>query len=436
MADNGSAQQAVGQVVGAAARGAFSVLSAKVLLIAAAVLGVLGLVLGGIFSFVFIGTLETNASISQSACAPGGAALNVNGVPDGGYAGYTPEQLDTAAVILDTAGNLGVGRQGQLVALITAMQESTLGVNTQPTGSGNDAGPFQQRTLPGWYGTEEQVQDVQYATTAFLEGVDIDYAGPGSAGPEGYHIPGLVDLAGWESMSPGAAAQAVQVSAHPDAYTDHVEDAEALMTHLEGATVTAPSDGGGQDSAAVDCTGGGTGDVQGATTMDQLPTYPMPAGCFDQTPVFGEYGPGGLNGNVPGTALCPFPGATDSDGRGQARAVAAYVAMNEDFKKQFGHDLLITSTYRTYQQQISTKANKGYWAATPGWSNHGWGLAIDISATPEEKRWIQQNGPTYGWWHPTWARADGRKPEDWHYEYGTWLVAEEHANLDPSQIAY
>lgn len=422
-------------LAGAAVHGAGAILGWKVIavaLVAAILLAGLTLGVGGIALFGSV----TSSAATQVACTPGGPSVRVEGTDGQGFNDYSAEQVETAAIILDTAGNLGVGRQGQLVALITAMQESTLGVNTQPTGAGNDAGPFQQRTLPGWYGTPEQVQDVQYATTAFIKGVDITYAGPGSAGPAGYHLPGLLDVAGWQSMDPGTAAQTVQVSAHPDAYTKHIQDAEALMTHLADATVTEASDGGGEDPTAVDCTGGGTGEVQGATSLDQLPKFPMPAGCTDQTPVFSEYGPGTLNGNVPDSALCSFPNALDSDGRGQARAVAAYVAMNEAFKAEFGHNLQISSTYRTYQDQVNTKASKGWLAATPGWSNHGFGLAIDIRGTPLEKRWIQQNGPTYGWWHPTWARADGRKPEDWHYEYGTWLVAPEYQGMDTNQIAY
>lgn len=429
-------------LAGAAVRGAGAILGWKVIavaLVAALLLGGLTLGIGGIALFGSV----TSSATTQVACTPGGPSVTVEGTDGKGFNSYNAKQVETAAIILDTAGNLGVGRQGQLIALITAMQESTLGLNTHPTGAGNDAGPFQQRTLPGWYGTAEQVQDVQYATTAFIQGVDIDYAGPESAGPAGYHIPGLLDVAGWESMDPGTAAQTVQVSAHPTAYTPHIQDAEALMTHLEGATVTEASDtggdasdAGGEDPTAVDCTGGGTGEVQGATSMDQLPKFPMPAGCTDQTPVVSEYGPDTLNGNVPDSALCSFPNALDSDGRGQARAVAAYVAMNEAFKAEFGHDLQISSTYRTYDDQVQTKANKGYLAATPGWSNHGFGLAIDIRANPLEKRWIQENGPEYGWWHPLWARPDGRKPEDWHYEYGTWLTAGEYSAMDPSLITY
>lgn len=422
-------------LAGAVLRGAGTILSWKVLLAIVAVGALILVVCLGAGGLAMLGSVSTSAT-NAAVCAPGGTSVSVKGTDGAGFQDYSAEQVETAAIILDTAGELGVGRKGQLIALITAMQESSLGVNTQPTGAGNDAGPFQQRTLPGWYGTAEQVQDVQYATTAFIEGVDITYAGPESAGPAGYHLPGLLDVAGWESMEPGTAAQTVQVSAHPTAYTQHVQDAEALMTHLEGATITEASDAGGEDPTAVDCTGGGTGEVQGATSMDQLPKFPMPAGCTDQTPLVSEYGPDTLNGNMPDTALCSFPNALDSDGRGQARAVAAYVAMNEAFKAEFGHDLQISSTYRTYDDQVQTKANKGYLAATPGWSNHGFGLAIDIRANPLEKRWIQQNGPEYGWWHPLWARPDGRKPEDWHYEYGTWLTAGEYSAMDPSLIAY
>lgn len=437
MSQNRSAQQAAGSAALLAVKGVAGIFSAKVL----AIVAVIALGLGGLGLFVagvaVVGGFSAS-STTQIACVPGGPALgaNVSGV-NGEFEGYPQPSLERAAIIMNTAEDLGVGRKGQLIALITAMQESTLGANTQPTGSGRDAGVFQQRTLPGWYGTVEQVNDPAYATTKFIEGHDIDYAGPGSAGPAGYHLPGLTDLPGWESMSPGAAAQAVQVSAHPDAYDAHVDTANRMIDHLSGATVT-PGDTAAEVSAAAACEPSqeATGEFEGAQNMEQLPHFPMPEGCSDQTPLFGPYGPSGLNGNVPDAALCTLPGALDADGRAQARAVAAYVAMNEEFRAEFGRDLTVTSTYRTFAKQQSTKASKGYWAATPGWSNHGFGLAIDIQASPLEKRWVQSNGPRFGWWHPLWARADGRKPENWHYEYGTWLVAPEYEGMDPAQIAY
>ena len=30
---------------------------------------------------------------------------------------------------------------------------------------------------------------------------------------------------------------------------------------------------------------------------------------------------------------------------------------------------------------------------------------------------MKQNGPLYGWFHPSWAAAGGSLPEPWHFEY-------------------
>lgn len=78
--------------------------------------------------------------------------------------------------------------------------------------------------------------------------------------------------------------------------------------------------------------------------------------------------------------------------------------------------------YRPYSTQVSLKASKGSWAATPGKSVHGWGFACDFNlggggyASPVYK-WLAKNGPTYGWIQPSWAVQKGSKPEPWHWEY-------------------
>src|SRR5690606_13692446 len=132
--------------------------------------------------------LSGSEEASIAACGPGGGtqALTVAGdIPE--VDGYNAQQLETAAIIMKLAADNDLPYEAQLVGLMTAMQESTLGINTQPTGAGGDAGPFQQRTLPGWYGTEEQVQDVAYAAEKFFLGHDITESGPEAAGPAGYH---------------------------------------------------------------------------------------------------------------------------------------------------------------------------------------------------------------------------------------------------------
>lgn len=168
--------------------------------------------------------------------------------------GYTPEQVSVAAVIMQTAETDGLDSKAQLIGLITAQQESTMGLNTQPTGVG-DAGTFQQRTVDGWYGSMDSVMNVKYAAQAFFQGVTAkspgDYGSAGGGG-DGYgHIPGLIDIDGWESMEPGDAAQAVQRSGEPDAYADHVKDAQRLMSALSGTDVNI-------DTSAANCAGGGS----------------------------------------------------------------------------------------------------------------------------------------------------------------------------------
>lgn len=408
-------------------------LIAVIALILAFVIGLpvgLVLLLGG-------GAAQQQQQQAVCGAGPGGAALVVN-VDEGSLpevSGFSKNQVSVAAVIMTVASELNMGAKGQLVALITAMQESDLGddpTHTTPD-ENQDAGVFQQRVIPGWYGTLQEVNDPSYGARIFFEGKTVSLDDPKAAGPVGYHIPGLKNVSGWENMAPGDAAQEVQRSAFPDAYDKHVGRAQKLMEALSGTHVSVVSSGASDGGGAAGCA---PGEYKQATDFDSLPKFPMPEGCTDQTPLYGEPGPGGLNGNIPDSAMCAVPGALDREGRAQSRAVAAFVAMNDAFRAEFGHDITVTSTYRSYSKQVSTKASKGRWAATPGYSNHGYGLALDLSLTPAEQRWIQQNGPGYGWWHPLWARPDGHKPESWHYEYGTWLVEKRYANINPDQIAY
>jgi LAS superfamily LD-carboxypeptidase LdcB len=74
------------------------------------------------------------------------------------------------------------------------------------------------------------------------------------------------------------------------------------------------------------------------------------------------------------------------------------------------------------------KANRGYLAAAPGTSNHGWGLAVDLSGGMSsygsaQYKWMRENAPKYGWDNPTWARAGGNKHEPWHWEFTSGVEA-------------
>ncbi|WP_456845725.1 M15 family metallopeptidase [Cellulomonas sp. P5_C6] len=132
---------------------------------------------------------------------------------------------------------------------------------------------------------------------------------------------------------------------------------------------------------------------------------------------------GYTNGNIPLEVLCAVAFAPQHHLR--CDAADALVRMNEAYKAAFGHDIVISDSYRSLAAQITTKAAKGGLAAVPGTSNHGWGLAIDLGDGADSYRsaqyaWLSANAVLYGWHHPTYMDEGGRGPhEPWHWEFGT-----------------
>ncbi|NYF96637.1 LAS superfamily LD-carboxypeptidase LdcB [Janibacter cremeus] len=126
------------------------------------------------------------------------------------------------------------------------------------------------------------------------------------------------------------------------------------------------------------------------------------------------------NGQIPPAALCPLLGAPSESLRPQA--AAAFNSMSLAYQRDTGHLLCVTDSYRSYANQVVTKASRGQWAAAPGTSNHGVGMALDLcggvnSFGHPAHLWMQQNAPLYGWFHPSWAAAGGSLPEPWHWEF-------------------
>ncbi len=127
------------------------------------------------------------------------------------------------------------------------------------------------------------------------------------------------------------------------------------------------------------------------------------------------------NGQLPPSALCPI---TRSPGHAMRPAAArALNSLKSEYARAFGTQLCITDSYRTLAAQIDVKARKPLLAATPGTSQHGLGLAVDLCGgiesfgTPQHL-WMQQHAPMFGFFHPAWAEPTGSKPEPWHWEYG------------------
>ncbi|MCL2593958.1 MAG: M15 family metallopeptidase [Promicromonosporaceae bacterium] len=105
-------------------------------------------------------------------------------------------------------------------------------------------------------------------------------------------------------------------------------------------------------------------------------------------------------------------------------AWAGLQGLRTAFYEQFGVPLGIGNGYRTRAQQGAMVSNP--LAATPGQSWHGWGIAVDFTGPAAvfgiEHDWMRANAGRFGWFHPTWAHADGSRPEPWHWE---WVSAEE-----------
>lgn len=107
----------------------------------------------------------------------------------------------------------------------------------------------------------------------------------------------------------------------------------------------------------------------------------------------------------------------DKASRALDQLLAAAEAQNIKFK--------INSAYRTYEDQVAVKQKYGANAATPGRSNHGFGLAVDFAAGPglrklnskdTQYKWLLVNASKYGFRRIPWG-AKGEDWEAWHWEY-------------------
>lgn len=221
-------------------------------------------------------------AMSAAICQPG--SLVVGPIPDsltantrnGETVTLNRTQLTHAATIITVGGQTaGVGRPGVVIALMAALTESTLRMlansGTYPEsadypndGNGSDhdsLGLFQMRPQAGW-GTVAELMDSTYQARAFYGGE----TGPNYPSPRG-----LLDIPGWQSMDPGEAAQAVEVSAYPDRYQNYQPVAEAIL-----AALTRPADAGG----------GGSGKAPVVPETTRI-VFPLPEGTWVRTSPFG-----------------------------------------------------------------------------------------------------------------------------------------------------
>ena len=139
-------------------------------------------------------------------------------------AGLSQVQMNNAYAIVQAGRAMGMPHRGLVIAVATAMQESTLlnrasdvlpesyNYPHQGTGADHDSvGLFQQRPSSGW-GSVPNLMRPSYAARQFYLA--------------------LRNVPGWQNMSLTFAAQAVQVSAYPYAYAQHEGRANAVVAAL------------------------------------------------------------------------------------------------------------------------------------------------------------------------------------------------------------
>jgi hypothetical protein len=140
--------------------------------------------------------------ISASLILPGcQAGSGANALP------LDPGQAPVAATIAGVAARMGLPTRAVEVAYATALQESKL--TNVPYGDRDSVGVFQQRPSQGW-GTVTQLQDPEYASTAFFSA--------------------LVKVPGYQGLPVDVAAQDVQHSADGSAYAQWASTASSLAT--------------------------------------------------------------------------------------------------------------------------------------------------------------------------------------------------------------
>jgi hypothetical protein len=131
------------------------------------------------------------------------------------YLPMTPDRVANAATIVRQALDMHMGLRSAVIAVATAMQESTL-QNLQ-YGTYDSLGLFQQRPSAGW-GSPAQITDPVYASDAFLNALrQYQASNPG-----------------WATQPLWQAAQGVQNSGFPYAYAKWEVQAAQVVASVAG----------------------------------------------------------------------------------------------------------------------------------------------------------------------------------------------------------
>lgn len=194
-------------------------IGAAVFLVAAAcITPFMGAISGGAAADAASCSLSTSSGTTGTSA---GSGTEVPIDPQGPQqaADLTADQLRNATTIVDVGLSMGLPARAYVIAVATAMQESTL-TNLTTAVDHDSLGLFQQRPSAGW-GTPAQLTDPIYASEAFYKA--------------------LTKVSGWQTLPLSQAAQDVQGSAFPSAYAKWEQLAGTTVVQILGNGAAVPT---------------------------------------------------------------------------------------------------------------------------------------------------------------------------------------------------
>jgi murein DD-endopeptidase MepM/ murein hydrolase activator NlpD len=176
-------------------------------------------------------------------------------------------QLDHAAAVLTEGYRRSVPKRAMLVALAVAHQESGF-LNYANDGQGNDLEPDQRGIEKSLQLPHDAVGSDHGSLGVFQQqwpwwGTMPELMDPSTAAGKFYTA--LLEVPGWDQMEVTEAGQAVQDSAHPNAYADDEPLAQALLDNARLANDVTQVTGYYGDGC------GGTGTFAGTVVMPLAP---------------------------------------------------------------------------------------------------------------------------------------------------------------------
>jgi zinc D-Ala-D-Ala carboxypeptidase len=211
------------------------------------------------------------------------------------------------------------------------------------------------------------------------------------------------DPAGTGATSEWAVGGTQAMTASATASADPATLASWLGTLTTSAGATATTSG------MTDALAGGASAVTGVSGGPTSANLREPGdyGRLEAPPELAAYG----NGQIPSEALAPIGVGSH---RLWAPAASAFQEMTAAAAAD-GVTIGVTDSYRSYDSQVDLARRKGLYsqgglAATPGTSNHGWGLALDLDLDDPAQAWMREHGWQYGF-------VESVPREPWHFEY-------------------